>query len=520
MKKVTKIEGSGPSKEAKQKLRVAAYCRVSTDTDAQLESLETQKSHYETYIASRDDWSLAGIYFDEGITGTKKEKRPELLHMMQDCRAGKIDLIVTKSISRFSRNTTDCLELVRALQELRIPVLFEKEGINTGSMDSELLLSILSSMAEDESVSISQNNKWGIKQRFRNGTFKISCPPYGYDWNGEQMIINPAQAKVVRRIYRELLSGKGTSAVARELASENIPTRRGGKWSPSQIKQIVSNEKYTGDCIFQKTFTDDAFNRHRNKGEKERFLMKDHHEPIISHEDFDAVQNLIAQHAREKRIKKGTGKYQSRYPFSGKIICGNCGSTFKRVTHYYSGGSYIVWACNMHIKDKERCTMKTISDDSIKYAFTTMMNKLIYSHRIILKPLVKALQDSTDDAALAKIQRLKTELSRLDDQRKTMQTLMAQKYIDQIFFNKENNQLLSQSEQMKKKIEQLTTSNEGDTAKLSQGTALLHFTEKGQMLDAFDDELFQRFVDRVIVLSRNEISFKLRCGLTLKEAIR
>lgn len=200
MKKVTKIDKVQNVTSKKQKLRVAAYCRVSTSNDAQLESLETQKAHYESYITSRDDWQFAGLYFDEGITGTKKDRRPELIRLMQDCAAKKIDFIITKSISRFSRNTTDCLELVRKLQELDVPIYFEKENINTGSMESELFLTILSSMAEGESTSISENSKWSIKKRFQNGTFKLSYAPYGYRWDGRTLRILPEQAKVVKRI--------------------------------------------------------------------------------------------------------------------------------------------------------------------------------------------------------------------------------------------------------------------------------------------------------------------------------
>lgn len=208
MKKVTFIDST--QKGTKPKLRVAAYCRVSTDSDAQLESLETQKIHYEQYITSRDDWAFAGLYFDEGITGTKKEKRPELLRMIADCESGKIDFIVTKSISRFSRNTTDCLELVRKLLDLNIPIYFEKENLNTGSMESELFLSILSSIAQGESVSISENSKWSVQKRFLNGTYKISSPPYGFRWDGQRMEIVPEQAEIVKWIFAQVLSGKGT----------------------------------------------------------------------------------------------------------------------------------------------------------------------------------------------------------------------------------------------------------------------------------------------------------------------
>ena len=302
MKKITKIAETASAKVKLKKIRVAAYCRVSTDSDAQLESLEAQKTHYENYITSRDDWEFAGLYYDEGITGTKKDKRPELLRLIEDCKSGKVDFVITKSISRFSRNTTDCLELVRKLLALRIPIYFEKENINTGSMESELFLAILSSMAESESVSISANSKWSIQKRFENGTYKVSYPPYGYDWDGEQMVINAEQAAVVKEIFAALLSGKGTHAIADDLNQRGIPTKRNGHWTATTIRGMLSNEKYVGDCFFQKTYSDSRFVRHNNHGEQTQYLVKDHHEAIISREDFEAAQTFIHQRATEKGV--------------------------------------------------------------------------------------------------------------------------------------------------------------------------------------------------------------------------
>lgn len=358
MKKITKIDGVQKNTAINSKLRVAAYCRVSTGSDAQLESLEAQKSHYEQYINSREDWQFAGLYFDEGITGTKAEKRPELLRLVTDCEARRIDFVITKSISRFSRNTTDCLALVRKLQSLEIPIYFEKENINTGSMESELFLAILSSMAEGESASISENAKWSVKRRFQNGTYKLGYTPYGYDWDGKNMIINPDQTAVVKRIFADILSGKSTNAIADELNAEKVPSKKNANWTSSTIRGIIANEKYTGDVIFQKTYTDENFNRHTNYGEVDQYMAPDHHEAIISHSDFDAANALVNQRAAEKGIEKGSDKYQQRYAFSGKIICGECGDTFKRRIHSCTTYKYVAWACNTHLKNKESCHMK------------------------------------------------------------------------------------------------------------------------------------------------------------------
>lgn len=519
MKKVTKIEENKTSKATGKKLRVAAYCRVSTGSDAQAKSLEAQITHYEKYINSRSDWEYAGVYYDEGITGTKKEKRPELKRMLADCKAGKINFIVSKSISRFSRNTTDCLELVRKLLVLNIPVYFEKENINTGSMESELFLSILSSIAADESLSISENSKWSIQNRFENGTFKISYPPYGYDWNGKQMVINPEQARTVKQIFASALAGHGTGAIARKLNEDQVPTKKGGRWNATTVKGILRNEKYTGDCLFQKTYTDSRFNWHANHGEKNMYLAKDHHEAIISHENFQAAEKMLKQHAREKNISSDSKKYQQRYTFSGKIICGKCGGTFKRRTHYTAGTSYIAWCCNTHLNDKNSCSMLFIRDDDLKLAFTTMMNKLIFSSNVILKPYVEAIRNSSSDDSFHQVQELTTQLAKNAEQREELQKLAAQGFIDKILFNTETNKLLSQADDYRKEIESLNSSVSSDVSKVTAATDLLHFAEKSEMLETYDEELFEKHVRCIVIKSRIKFVFELKCGLALTERI-
>lgn len=519
MKKVTKIDKIQPSKVAKKKLRVAAYCRVSTDSDAQLESLETQKTHYENYINSRDDWEFAGLYFDEGITGTKADKRPKLMRLIEDCKAKKVDFVITKSISRFSRNTTDCLDIVRTLLNLNIPVYFEKENINTGSMESELFLSILSSMAEGESTSISENNKWGIKKRFENGTYKLGYVPYGYRWENGEIIVDPEQAVIVKRIFSELLAGKGTDAIAKSLNAENVPTKKGGRWTSTSIRGILANEKYTGDCIFQKTYTDSNFNRHKNDGQLDQYYVADHHEAIISHEDFDAAAALIEQRANEKGIKRGSNKYQQRYAFSGKIICIKCGDTFRRRIHTSTYVKYPAWVCNTHLTDTSKCSMLYLRDDDIKLAFATMINKLSYCHKLVLKPYLESLQANTSDKALLRIQQLETLLEQNAEQRETLHKLMAQGYIDQILFTQENNALLTQANDFRSDIEALNRSQTLDTTKVYETERLIHFCERGEMLQEYNEELFELFVDHIEVYSRQSIGFVLHCGLTFKERI-
>lgn len=518
MKKITKIVQNTADFSERPKLRVAAYCRVSTDSDEQLESLEAQMKHYEFYIKANPDWEFAGIYYDEGITGTKKEKRPELLRMIADCENRQIDFIVTKSISRFARNTTDCLELVRKLIDFGVFIYFEKENINTGSMESELMLSILSGLAESESASIAANNKWAIQKRFQNGTYKISYPPFGYDALNGQLVVNEAQAEIVRFIFSEILSGKGTHKIANDLNSRKVPTKKGGRWTATSIRGMVSNEKYTGDAIFQKTYTDEYFNRHYNHGERDRFFVKNSHEAIISHKDFEAAQAIIEQHAKEKGLEKHNNKYLNRYPLSGKIICGQCGGTFKRRVHS-SGRKYIAWCCSTHIADIKKCSMKYIPDSDFEYTFVTMINKLIFGHQTVLKPLLVSLRGVNSDDSLASIQELDKKLEENAEQQNVLVNLMAKGYLDRAVYKKSNNNLLLEAERLQRQKESINRLLHSGNQHLSEVSALLQYTTKATMLKCFDGDIFNRFVDRIIVFSRTEIGFELKCGLTLKERL-
>ncbi len=256
---------------------MAAYARVSTNSEEQLLSLETQKTHYENYINSNEEWEFAGLYYDEGISGTKMEKRAGLLRMLEDCEEGRIDRIITKSISRFSGNTADCLQMVRRLMEHDITVFFEKENIDTGSMECELMLTILPSMAENESASISRNERWSIKKRFQDGSYIISCPPYGYANVDGEMVIVPEQAEVVRRIFQEALVGNGSYRIARGLNADEIAARKGGKWAAGTVNGILSNEKYPGGIDAQKEILEQEGRIIIQRGRKNmKYYVKDY----------------------------------------------------------------------------------------------------------------------------------------------------------------------------------------------------------------------------------------------------
>ena len=513
MKTITKIEAADTHTE--KKLRVAAYARVSTSSDEQLISLDAQKNHYEVLIRSHKDWEFAGLYFDEGISGTKMAKRDGLLALLDDCEKGLIDYIIVKSISRFSRNTVDSIETVRRLCDMGIYIFFEKENIDTGKMEGELLLSILSSLAESESHSISENEIWSIQKRFRNGTFKISYPPYGYDYIDGDMVVNPEQSKVVKRIFDMVLSGSSTSQIAKALNAKGIPTRRGGSWTSTTINGMIRNEKYTGDVLFQKSYSDEQFTRHRNNGERDQYFVANHHEAIISHEDYDAANAILDRNGAEKGIYADSRKYQNRYCFSGKIICANCGAVWKR--RKISG--YFGYACTTHLTDKDACGMKSIREDSIMAAFTTMLNKLIFARDKVLLPYANSLKNAERTEYLEELNAIEEALEQNQQKRQQVTQLFTKGYLDPAIYAQQNDALIKQSEQ-------LTAQKNAITARVSGGDKLkkalediLHFTAGAKMQTAFDDALFTRFVQNIIVYSRTEIGFAMKCGPVFRERI-
>lgn len=515
MKKITKIEV--PERPVEQPLMVAAYARVSTDSDEQLISLDTQKTYYEKFIRSNPKWEYAGLYYDEGITGTKKDKRRGLLRLLQDCRKGKIDRIIVKSISRLARNTVDTLEIVRELADLGITIYFEKENIDTGSMNGELMLSILSGLAQSESASISANEKWSIQKRFEQGKFVIGFPPYGYKNENGQMVIIPEQAEIVRWIFEAYMSGKGSYAIANELNARGVPSKNGGKWVPSGVNGIIRNEKYTGDVLYQKTYTDSQFNRHHNDGEVTQYYVRDHHEAIISHELFDSAQELIVHNGAMYGNVRGSDKYQRRYPFSGKLICGECGSSFKRRTHKTVDGKYFAYSCNTHISDKRRCGMLYICEDQLQVAFINMMNKLICCHADVLRPYVEALKNSGKKIDTKRADELNTLLNENSDRQKNLLYLFSKGYLDGGMYQKMREELDAECDRLSLERDSILRSTDDDTDKLLAAEQLLHYCMAATPTEEFNEKLIERFMDHAVAESRDVIVFVMRCGLKLRE---
>ena len=359
VRKVTVIppiaEMQGESRIDMRPKRVAAYCRVSTDREEQEHSFETQKAMYTEMIMMKPTWQMAGIYADEGITGTVAKKRPGFMKMIEDCRKGKIDMIVTKSVSRFSRNNLDCLMYVRELKQLGIPIIFEKEGINTIQVSSELLLTLFGALSQAESESISMNVKLGIRQSLKNGNVRFSYKTFlGYrkGVDGQPEIV-PEQEDIVRRIYNDFLAGATYLEIAKRLTEENVPTIFGGnRWFSERIKSILKNEKYKGDALLQKTYITDPISKRvkKNNGELPMYYVENSHPAIIERRIFDRVQEEIARRAGKKKVKQtGTktelGRYSGKYALTELLYCGECGTPYRRCTWSRDGKKKIVWRC-------------------------------------------------------------------------------------------------------------------------------------------------------------------------------
>lgn len=523
-KKVKKIEAVRQSviKELRPKKRVCAYCRVSTDSTKQHTSYVAQVEYYEKYITKREDWEFAGIFADEAKSGTKLKSRDEFLRMMKACESGQIDVIITKSITRFARNTIDSIEAIRRLKELGVTVYFEKENINTLSEQSEQMLTILSSLAQGESESISSNTRWAVQKRFRDGTYIPGCVAYGYskDDAGE-IIINPEEAMVVRRIYDDYLNGKGAYTIAKTITSEGVPTVRSAKsWSDDVVNEILQNPIYTGDLVLQKTYTTEVlpFKRKHNRGEMPMFKVTDNHQALITRKEAELVQDIFEYRRKLMKIDY-SGKYLNRYELSSKIICKSCGGTFRR-QKIYIGKPYesVQWSCYNHIKDSKECNMKPIREDIIREAYLNMWNKLVSNQAYILVPLLESLKNlRASESHQDEIQVLNEKIMEITEQSHILSRVVQKGYMDSALFIEKQNALNVELEETKKKRNSLLEAS-GFESEIKGTESLIEIVKYNpEIMDAYDADLFSNTVDKVIIHHQRAVTFKLINGLELKE---
>lgn len=501
-----------------RKRRVAGYARVSTDSEEQLTSYEAQVDYYTNYIKGKADWEFVKVYTDEGISAVNTKRRDGFNQMVEDALAGKIDLIVTKSVSRFARNTVDSLTTVRKLKEAGVEIYFEKENIWTMDSKGELLITIMSSLAQEESRSISENVTWGQRKRFADG--KISLPYkhfLGYR-KGENDLpeIVENEAEIVREIYRLFMIGKTPSHIAKMLTEMQVPTPSGkiGKWSPTTVESILTNEKYKGDALLQKRFTTDFLTKKMkvNEGEVPQYYVENSHPAIIAPEEFDAVQ---IEFQRRKNLGR---RYSGQSVLSARIVCSDCGDYYgSKVWHSNSKYRRIVWRCNSKFDHECHCCTPTLDEDNVKARFLVAYNTILTDRSRLIED-GRIMQD-----ALTNCEVIERELTELGEEMSVVAGLMrkcidenASAALDQADYMERYESLARRHQTAYARYQELEAQREDRLTKASQiGGFLFELMERDEPLVEFDDRLWLMTVDRVIAQADGQLIFKLQNGLEI-----
>jgi len=485
-----------------RKRRVAAYARVSTDSEEQQTSYEAQVDYYTRYITGKpDEWEFVRVYTDEGISATNTKRRDGFNSMVQDALDGKIDLIITKSVSRFARNTVDSLTTVRMLKEKGVEVFFEKENIYTLDSKGELLITIMSSLAQEESRSISENVTWGLHKRFADG--KVTLPykrflGYRKGENGLPEIVEE-EAKVVRRIYASFLDGQPVSAIAKQLTSEEVLTPSGGKkWSASTVESILTNEKYKGAAILQKTFTVDFLMKKTkvNEGEVPMYYVENSHPAIIPPEVFDLVQD-------EMRKRRGEAKYRHGAScFAGMIVCGDCGGFYgSKVWHSNDPYRCVIWRCNRKYDGEKKCSTPHVREEDVKVAFIKAINDKLTCKDAVLSGAKAALAAVMDMSALdADVQRIREQLLGVAHQMKECIDRNARSVQDQEAFDREYGALETRCAELKLRQQSAEfRRNELQSRKREIDTYIKALQDNGGIVTQFDEGLWRATVERIVI---------------------
>ena len=513
------------------RLKVAAYCRVSTDEEEQENSYEAQIGYYTEKIQTNTDWTLAGIFADEGISGTQAKKRPEFLKMIRLCRQRKIDLILTKSLSRFARNTVDSLKYIRELKALGIAIIFEKENINTLETDTEMMITMMSCFAQAESESISKNVSWGVRQSFKNGNVPIKYSTLlGYKKGADGMPeIVPEEAEIVKEIYRSYLDGMSLRQIADTLNSRGVRTKRkNAQWQPEIVKSILVNEKYSGDALLQKTYITDCITKksRKNNGELPMYLVKNHHEPIIPRADFNRVQEEMARRSSKRSIadkltKTEQGKYSAKYALSELLICGECGTHYRRVTWTAKGFKEIKWRCISRIQyGKKKChNSPTVDEQALHRAIVSAINEFCEVKgdvaQILKESAAEVLDPNLNGSVQAAQQRIDELAHNIDELIKlaTMPETAESAMSDITRFSEEMKSLREFVEAEKSK-QSAAQQNSAELTKM-----LERLENEDFRLTEYDDVAVRQLIEKVTVIDKNTITVTFRGGFEVTEVI-
>ena len=512
-------------------LRVAAYCRVSTEQEEQQNSFAVQVAYYTDLINKKKEWTLAGIFADEGISGTQTKKRIEFNRMIRMCKKKKIDLIITKSISRFSRNTVDCLQYIRQLKELGIGVIFEKENINTLTMTSEFMIALYGSFAQAESESISKNILWGKEKAYREGKVPFQYKKLlGYRKGADDKPeIIPEEAKTVRSIFSLYLDGYTLLNIAQILMDQKITTATGkSEWTKSAIQSILKNEKYVGDALLQKTFTVDCITHKvvKNNGERPMYLVTDHHTPIIDRDTFDRVQQEIARRNSKRKISDQTktekGKYSGKYALSELLICGQCGTPYRRRIWTKGENKQVVWRCISRLEHGRRyCPdSPTIKEENLHRGIIRAINNY-YSCRDDIKRILKAnissvLECQGREEILAAEKRLKE----IDQARTDLVGLIASGGCDEDKLDGEFAKLYAEEQDLNERLKLLRSQNQTSAETQAKLDKIIDMIEHEKFeLETFDNVLIRKLIECVKVLSKTEILVIFKGGYEVRTEI-
>lgn len=503
------------TRQSAKKMQVAAYCRVSSNSADQLNSYAAQIRAYKKFIGEHSDWELVDIFADEGLTGMKSETRDEFQRMIRMCELKQIDLIVTKSISRFARNTKDALSYVRKLKQIGVGVQFEKEGISTLSMGDEMLLNTFAALAQEESQSISMNQRLSIVKRMELGEYVDSNAPYGYRLVDKTLAVYEPEAAIVRNIFTLYLRGFSTNEIARELNSLNIPTKAGKEtWRPSRVAYILKNERYIGDSFYQKTYRETTvpFNQHTNRGQEDRFYAKGTHPGIIEKDVFDTVQTLIEK--RKDTFSRTTT--QNVYPLTSRIQCSECGSFYRR--RIVSGT--VKWVCSIHKDDSTACDSNYYSEERIYDGFISMVNKLRFSEDNILGQVISRLE-----MTLAAMKRnnlaardLSKSIAELNAKLLMLEQLRSKGYLAIEVYQAQSNEINAELAKLKDVRQEKFNSKAATMLEEVKKLKMLIF-ELEEPLETFDEKLFMEIVKSIQINKEDEMSVELLGGLQFKERI-
>ena len=499
----------GSSRRRIERLRVAAYCRVSTDDEDQIKSYNSMIRHYTDLIQSNKEYIFAGVYADRAITGTKVDKREEFQRLIQDCMDGKIDLIIAKSIPRFARNTLDTLKYVRMLKERNIAVYFEVEKINT-LKDGEFLMTILSSVAQQEVENTSAYVKKGLKMKMKRGELVgfQGCLGYDYDVNTKSISINEEGAKTVRYIFDRYVAGAGSTMIARELNEQGILTVHGNRWSPSSVMGIINNEKYKGDILLGKTFTVDPISKRRldNLGEEDRYYIHNHHEGIVSEETFDRAQEIRNRRngGRKHNVTPGKReKFSRQYAFSCMLECGFCGASLSR-RRWHSNSKYkkTIWQCVKSTKNGKRfCPdSKGIPEQVIEEAFIESYRMLCKDNRDVLDEFLRRVEKTLGENSIPEqITALDKNISKIQAKRKVLLDKYLKGIVSQDIYEETDIGLKKDFTNEKAKLEYLQQQLDDETSLQRRVSDFKKALSENEVLEEFDRGIFESIIEKVIV---------------------